>query len=592
MIGSANEIVERPLADADLQWEVGFVHGNPTTQGTLKEGEWNLDLSPLLDTEMFQLATGRVPLAAAIFEENVHASMARLNRVGRSSPSLTNAGRALWNVGNLQDASKMFKEALEIDLTFSPARLSLGRAQVQEGQFDNAFATIEPLLDDDVYGASAAVIAADTRFRAGRPEESLTLLFDAIDQWPNEAVLHHDAGIVLVTQGETPAAIREFRRALRIDPAQGEAHHGLALCYVQQGMNGKAIKEFKLGIATGGMSTKAVRNLGRLYSDTGSHQEAIELLSKHIQTHSADLLAKFVLSNSYFAIDDYQAARRQLLDILDSVEVEPSSLPQEFNYDAILNNIGATYEREGNDSDGIKWLHRALEERGPTGALIRTNLIRAYFGLAQFEQAKQLIDDLHAQYGISATERFLSANYFLASGRYLEAFNLLIESEESEMLDQEGYVSLAFLYGEWKADMLAGIEIVQKGLRKFRSNPLLLNALAYYRIQRGSLDEAKRIMSLPEWPQSTPIAVATEGLWNLMAGEFHNGVTLYNNAKLLASPHLQDIIEQKKRLEMARFYLRADQQQRAIRELKAAISVKTAERYYLEQAEELLQTLS
>jgi len=160
MIGSSTEIIPNPLAEADRQWEVGFVYGNPATQGILKEGQWNLNLAPLLDTEMFRSATGRIPVAAEIFEENVRTSLARLNRVGRSSPTLTNAGRALWSIGNAIDASLMsslmFEEALKMDLTFAPARLALGRAQVQVGEYDSAYATTEPLLYDEVYAGTFA----------------------------------------------------------------------------------------------------------------------------------------------------------------------------------------------------------------------------------------------------------------------------------------------------------------------------------------------------------------------------------------------------------------------------------------------------
>lgn len=592
MISSTPEIITaNPIANPDRQWEIGFVHGEPAAEGVLKSGEWNLDFSTLFDTEMYQSAVSRLPAAAAIFEESILTSMAQVERIGRSSATLTNAGKAFWNIGNFEAASELFQEASDSDWNFGPGRILLGRAHLQNKQYALAFETVESLISDGVYGASATIVASDARFRDSRTEEALSLLKDGIKRWPNNAMLRLNMGIVLVARKEIVGAAKEFRGASHIDPFLSEAHHGLALCYIHQGMDKKAIREFRLGLSVGSMSVKGVRNLGRLLYDRSEYQEAIKLFSKHVANYSADLLSKFLLSSSYFAVDEFYFARQQLLEILNSVEKDPTILPEELNYDALLNNIGACLVRENQIEEGIRWVERAYIEKGSTSEIILCNLIRISFGNTQLDRARYLLDELLSLHGKSAAERNLRANYFTVNGNYSRAFSVLAGEDALEILDPEGYTTLAFLYTEWKSEPLAAIEIVRRGLRRFPRNPLLLNALAYNLIIRGLFDQAREIMAFKEWSHTLPIAIATEGFLHLKEDNFHEGVTSYNNAKNLADSNLKPLVEQKKRLEMAQYYLRLGQRQQAVTQLKHAIAEKSLEPYYKEQAQDLLNTL-
>ena len=489
-------------------------------------------------------------------------------------------------MGNITDAIRFFQEAIEKDESFIPARLALARGLLLNGDYFSAYDTVEEFIAHDVFGASATIIAADARFRAEQVEDSLRLLSNP--RWQNNALVNLDAGIVLVSQGMSRDAATKFRRALRIEPTLSEAYHGLALCYIKEGIPKKAIREFKLGLATGGMSKKAVRNLGRLYNEIGNYDEAIKLLSPKVSASSNDQLSRFILAASYFSNGDYASAKEHTLKILEAVDDEHNDLPEGVSYDTILNNVGACYVSEFDLEGGLRWYERAAKENGQADETIRHNVIKAHILQGQADRAKELIDQIEISYGVNAKSQSSRTWYYHITGLFDQELDLLKQMAESNDLDSFGYANLAFLQGEWSLDTGKAMETVRHGLKRNPKNSHLLNALTYYNIQRGNLDRARETMSLPDWPSAMPTAIATEGFFHLAAGDFHKAVTYYNNAKRAADPSFQLVIEQKKRLEMGRYYLRQEQHRQALRELRQVVSIESVEKIYRHQAQQLI----
>ena len=116
--------------------------------------------------------------------------------------------------------------------------------------------------------------------------------------------------------------------------------------------------------------------------------------------------------------------------------------------------------------------------------------------------------------------------------------------------------------------------------------------MAYFSLQTGDLKRARAIMDRKSWPGDSATATATEGLWYLASGDFGHGVTLYNRAMMLAASDLRPAIEQKKRLEMGKYYLQRGQTRHAVRELQHVVKIDSVERLSKLQANRLLENLT
>ena len=239
-------IGDQTLAWPADQWEVVFFQGGSTAEGTLVDKHWELATSTLLDTALFNDLKERLPAVTRMYGDNLNLAMRRLERIGRRAPTLVNAGRALWAIGNLDDSKPLLEEAVEVDPSYIPSRLALAQLALHEGDYEKAYFMAVELTSDETFGASAVTIAADAAFRSSDVATALDLLLSASRRWKDNPSFQFNAGIALVSQGKTRDAAGMFRRALRIDPFFSEAYHGFALCYIQQGLFRKAVTQFNL----------------------------------------------------------------------------------------------------------------------------------------------------------------------------------------------------------------------------------------------------------------------------------------------------------------------------------------------------------
>ena len=82
----------------------------------------------------------------------------------------------------------------------------------------------QPLLDKSYQEA-----------QAGRFEEALKILHEALDQAPNSSLIHTRIGGVKVLRKEYSAGIKDFRKAIMLDQKNASAFVGMAVAYLHMG---------------------------------------------------------------------------------------------------------------------------------------------------------------------------------------------------------------------------------------------------------------------------------------------------------------------------------------------------------------------
>jgi Flp pilus assembly protein TadD len=137
------------------------------------------------------------------------------------------------------------------------------------------------LIDD----ASAAM-------NAGRHEQAIPLLKEALATNPGDAVVHNSFGSALAATGHLAEAVAQYRRATQLSPDYPDAHNNLALALVQSGQAGAAVPEFRTALALKPDFAEAHAGLGGVLAQSGRLDEAIPHLQRGVELGPQNPMAR------------------------------------------------------------------------------------------------------------------------------------------------------------------------------------------------------------------------------------------------------------------------------------------------------------
>ncbi len=201
--------------------------------------------------------------------------------------------------GNLEDAIRMFEECIELDPGFGPAYLALAEIYVllpdyrgleRDAAYLNALQIIErgvevdPAIEDAaaaVFGfvyhkqrkwaeaeaafqrATSSGVAEPNAFNwyslmlgsVGRFDEALQQVSNALDSFPQSAVLHSRIAIVHAWNGNTDLAAQYFERARQLGVGGGSFELAYALFQMRNRAFAEASRAAQRGIADSGAPT-------------------------------------------------------------------------------------------------------------------------------------------------------------------------------------------------------------------------------------------------------------------------------------------------------------------------------------------------
>ena len=106
------------------------------------------------------------------------------------------------------------------------------------------------------------------------------------------------AGVLLAQKGDYDGAIREFRKALEINPEMGEAHFDLAGALMQKGEVGPAIASLRAALKVAPKWAEAHYQLGRALLIEGQREQAIAEFRTAIEQDPAHAGAKQALAET------------------------------------------------------------------------------------------------------------------------------------------------------------------------------------------------------------------------------------------------------------------------------------------------------
>lgn len=150
---------------------------------------------------------------------------------GSAEKLITQANEAYMQK-SFEEASRLYQDALRVEPKNVGALIGLGMARQREDNHAEAEVALQKALAYDPANEPAAFALGVTYFNQERWKDAMTYFEKSLSKRPNNASGRHYLGIIATKLSLIERAEREFKTALAIDPAYGEAHFNLAVLYV------------------------------------------------------------------------------------------------------------------------------------------------------------------------------------------------------------------------------------------------------------------------------------------------------------------------------------------------------------------------
>jgi tetratricopeptide (TPR) repeat protein len=205
----------------------------------------------------------------------------------------SNLGIALKERGHVEEAMRCYHTALELDPRFAPALTSLGVALAEKGDLDGAIRRYrEALAADPTYAKAYFNWGVDLAAR-GDMRGATRCYEKAIDLNPRYAKAHANLGTVLLRNGDVDGAIRRYHRAIELDPGFAPVHNDLGMALKEKGDLDGAIRCYRKAIELDPKLAMAYDNLGNALRSKGDvdgaircHRQAIDLAPWYATAHT------------------------------------------------------------------------------------------------------------------------------------------------------------------------------------------------------------------------------------------------------------------------------------------------------------------
>jgi tetratricopeptide (TPR) repeat protein len=223
--------------------------------------------------------------------------------------SLVSAGEAAASEGNYALAKQMFDAALESNPESDGAYRGLARIYVATGDSQSAIHYYQTLLEQAGGFPEDYVELAEVLTRAGRGDEALLLLTEAVTTHPDNARLYAELGSLLLDRNQTEKALRQLRRA--VDLGAGRSAHGqLAHALFATGQYDEAEQVLRSYNDRYPGDFDVNMELAYIYHERGDYKSALPRYRAAVYANSKSIDARVGLAKTLTALDRIDSAIR------------------------------------------------------------------------------------------------------------------------------------------------------------------------------------------------------------------------------------------------------------------------------------------
>ena len=182
---------------------------------------------------------------------------------------------------------------------------------------------------------------ADDLFKAGRYEETVETLVEALRQRPGWAEAYNSLCVVEATLGRHEEALRHCRRASDIRPRYASPHYNLGNIYDRLGRDAEAVEAFEQAVRLSPDYAIAYYGLGTARAELGRDGDALKALEEAVRLKPDFAAALVGLSGLYYKTGRYGEALAAASRL---VGLKPDSAEAHENLGVIHNGMGAFAE--------------------------------------------------------------------------------------------------------------------------------------------------------------------------------------------------------------------------------------------------------
>ena len=174
-------------------------------------------------------------------------------------------------------------------------------------------------------------------YEKGRLHEAIKEYRKALVLNPHHPLAHYNLGFAYGEKGRLDEAISEYKKALTINPNLAEAHTNLGLVYAKKGRLEEALSEYKKALTINPNLVEAHYNLGLVYYKEGRLDDAISEYKHALVIRPRFAEAHFILGVAYI--------KKGRLD--QAIFHFKNALANKSNYAEAHHNLAAAYYFKG-----------------------------------------------------------------------------------------------------------------------------------------------------------------------------------------------------------------------------------------------------
>jgi tetratricopeptide (TPR) repeat protein len=220
-------------------------------------------------------------------------------------------GRAAFAAGDFSSAVAPLTRTLTSNPEDEMARSMLGLSLFNTHDYARAFKVLEPMEAKLEQNSPSQLAYLGSMAIAGDAAKGTAQLKTLEAAHPESPEIHRLLGEAYAARKQYPQAVKEFRTALRTDPANSSAKHALALTTLAMGDKAGARKMLTELVSAGSTDADVHYQLGRLLLDSGALTGAIENLEAAVKLSPSNASYHHQLAEAYQKNEQPQEAEAE-----------------------------------------------------------------------------------------------------------------------------------------------------------------------------------------------------------------------------------------------------------------------------------------
>ena len=256
--------------------------------------------------------------------------------------------------------------------------------------------------------------------------------------------IHNNLGRIHLGDGEPKKALREFEKALALDPNNAEALLNLAAIKRGEGNVELAQHFIERALAVDPSSIGALAQLAEIQRDQGELDEAIRLFAAALAINDSQPFVWMGVGDVLQRAGRYDEAVEAFETVL---ALDPDSFKARYN-------LGVTYSNMGREDDALAIYAKALElaPKHPEAAAARNNLGAMRLARGEKDAALAHFEAALAAAPANLESRYNAALLYLEKGRNDEAIALLEQAAQLEPNHEPVNLRLGLAYLDAQRD--------------------------------------------------------------------------------------------------------------------------------------------